>query len=461
MKLLDQYIKIANAVNCTMSEQDPIWRYDLGGTLSPVTVSDAMLVMPYPALLEKGDFTNAIAFHPLSENIVRGESPVIRRLRRLINLRVTTAVMTLLNTMVTIASTPKLQEMMDVEDTKFLDVLKDADEKTVSLLASISRKLDDDGDNRIIRTYLKRGGTFKGKKYSRVAVVSFPIMAAANTDDGKIFGVKMSKAQKRTILAGLEYILPGCSEEKDNPYSYGSDSSVAPFFDSLMNSFLLIAKAINKVAKPLQKYVSDLDDVIIPIDWKGMLKELDKLSLEIPPLSGNEGVAGLDEEAATVAARVAIDAVNPGKTASRALNDDVGAERITTLPAKTTTVAPVRPASTAVAPTRPTEPARPTHQSGTAPVRPTGYSQPQYEPQAAPEDGVVRPSGQREGSDVVIGWDAVVQERQRQLDRAARSVNRYDFQQRQQQHQRPNSYDGARSPAAPVYRDYQPRRNWR
>lgn len=460
MKLLDQYIKVANALNCEMSEEDPIWRYTGMGTPTPVTVSDMMLVMPYPNLLAKGEFDNVIAFHPLSENIVRGESPVLRRLRRLINLRVTTSALALLNTMIAIASTPALQESMDIADTKFLDVLKDADEKTVTLASSVNRKLNDTGDNCFMRTYLKRGGTYKGKKYSRVAVVTFPIMAEANNDDGKIFGVKMSKAQKRTILAGIEYILPGCSAETDNPYSYGSDSSVAPFFDSLMNSFLLMAKAINKAAKPLQKYVDDIDAILIPTDWKGMLKELDKLSLEIPPLAGNEGIASTEQERSDNAARFAIDAANPGFNPANAVGGDVGAERKVEVVAEETVVpAPTRPTVTrptqTTAPVRPTTPTRPAD----GVVRPTAHRQPAYEPPAAPTDGVVRPSAQRGESGGKISWNEVQNERQRQIEEANRySYTRGRFDDRTQQ--RTSAYDSARGPAAPSYYDQPASSRW-
>lgn len=362
MSVVDKmYIPLAKSVDLP-PDADGTLRYHLDEKNSVVVkVDDKPLVMPLPERLRGTGLNGVVAFHPLSENIIRGESPVLRKLRTAIINKITNSVSILALSMVEIAADVDTQQKLKASESDFLRTLPNADAKLVNAFAKIVDNISAEGNNRLVRIFFKRGGMWKGKKYSRVAVVSFPIIEAAHAEGKEIFGVKLRVADKTQIQALLDFILPNSGEDEET-YNYGSSSKSAPYFDALLGAYLNIATAINKQAEILKAHLVSYDDIVIDTSWSEELKNLDKMALEIPPLPGNDGDVGLEEQHQHAVADAGANAadlppverptVNLGGKFVAALEGDVGkVSNGPTMPA----VAPVHPVSqpTTVAPTMP------------------------------------------------------------------------------------------------------------
>ncbi len=284
-------------------------RYPLDAENSvAVMVDDLPLVLPTPDRLKNSALLKGVvAFHPLSENIIRGESPVLRKLRTAIVARLTNTALMLTLHMLEIAADVDYQSKLKVKEAEFLRCVPNGDEKLLNAFAKVADSVTPEGDNRFMRLYFKRGGMWKGEKYSRVAVVNFPLIEALEEDSKTLFGVKMRVADKTQLKALFEHILPGSLQPEDH-YSYGSSNKCAPYFDALMGSYLLIANALNKHIKLLKKHLDNYEELLIDTSWADQLNNLEALSLEIPPLPGNEGEQGIEEkhqsEVASAAAAV-------------------------------------------------------------------------------------------------------------------------------------------------------------
>ena len=87
----------------------------------------------------------------------------------------------------------------------------------------------------------------------------------------------------------------------DNPqhYSTGSNANVAPFMDSMMNTFLKLFSITNDMVENYRVVFSIPDLMIVPMEWSDELMDIDSLSSIVrlvPPQRGNEGDSRVDEK---------------------------------------------------------------------------------------------------------------------------------------------------------------------
>ena len=200
----------------------------------------------------------------------------------------------------------------------FLRGLPKADQKTAKavnnvsdgdLATSLTNVLDANGSSpkhTVLHMFLKRSGNWKGRKYKRVCIVNFPIMEAEQTKDNTIFGVKVRAADKPAILNLFKYILPG-SDESETPYNYGSDSGIAPYFDSLVHSFLAIAKQLNVTTDLFRDHINDemYNTLFIDTTWEDDVSDLNQFKGLMGPMDGNIGEQS-EEEKVTAAATTTV-----------------------------------------------------------------------------------------------------------------------------------------------------------
>ena len=265
----------------------------------PATLEGRRIVVPTPQRLRQGIGGTSIGFHPLSENVTRGQSPIIKELRKYINVRLTKVIADLLLQLATIAADTSYHSKLDKDKQRqMLRVAKDADQKTVDTvqrmiknITVVSRK------GRVVSIYLKHAGTIDGKKYTRLATASFPILDAFEPearDTPEILSVSMRKKDKRTIENLFEFILPGSKDVKT--YSRGSDSMIAPYFDALIHSYAAVAWQLNKIVKLFRKHLTDPERLETNLDWMNHLKDLSVYREVIPPLAGNDGPIIKDDD---------------------------------------------------------------------------------------------------------------------------------------------------------------------
>lgn len=255
--------------------------------LTPVMVSSKRLVVPTRDIQRTANWNVQQAFHPACESVVRGESAVIRWMRMMVNTRLTFNIMAVVKELMSIAIDPKRHGSLSPTQAGYLSALADVDAKTYENLMKVLEQISPEGDKRVVNVYLKRGGQLKGVGYMRVAIVTFPILEQFKNEEHIIFGVKMRKKDRLAIEALFRYVLGDVNETES--YSRGSANQAAPYFDALMRAFIAVQGRINNLVALYSKDFAAYPGVGANLDWAETLEDLDKLRIQIPPLTGNEG----------------------------------------------------------------------------------------------------------------------------------------------------------------------------
>lgn len=270
----------------------------LGGVNVPCVVSEMggrRLVLPTRDIQREADWQNKVAFHPLTENVYRGESPVLKKMKNAIIFRLNVTTSYLLHELMAIAANKNYHEKLSPKQSELLDVLPRVTNNTVNSVEDVTDKYSLKGKEKLINVYLKHGGKYKGNDYSRVGVVSFPILEMCDQDNATIFGVKMkSKRDFKAFFDLFHYILPKCDEPE--AYNYGSQSMEAPYFDALLHTYLKVAKQLNKITRLFKRHLSNPEENMIDVSWEGQLSDISFYRGLIPVLEGNDGELSIDEK---------------------------------------------------------------------------------------------------------------------------------------------------------------------
>jgi hypothetical protein len=283
-RLLNLYSTILTSAGLEADAQGRIYQ-KLAGESIPCTIGEKSLLLPTPAVLKDTDWSSAIAFHPLSENVARGESPIIKKLKELLLIRATRVLDGLAFQLISMAANTQHHEKFTPAQLEYLTHLKDADGKMVETYSKMMGSATIDGKHRLINMYLKRSGTLNGTKYARLCVASMPLLDS-DDESRTLFDHKVRKRDFTSIPALFEYILPGIN---DNAYSYGTHNKTAPFFHALMLSYLNIAKQLNQRIEMFKEHLVDVDDLLIDVSFEAEMGCLSDMRDEIPVLDGNQG----------------------------------------------------------------------------------------------------------------------------------------------------------------------------
>lgn len=285
--LKDLYEDMLDAFGLPIDEHGLVYSH-LGDDAYPFIVNGKRMVLPHRELLRQGLPDEAIAFHPLSENVARNAmSPMLKKLRLTANVRLTSVISILMIDLMEIAVDKNAHANLNPTQKKFLQQVPDVDQKTVKAVQNVINKVDPSGPNRLVNIYLKRGGEIRGKKYMRTGIAAFPITKEFNNEEHEIFGVKMRKKDMQAIRNLFYYIVPGANDEMN--YSAGNVSTTAPFFDALMGAFGNVAWQLNTITKRFKKVLQDTDSFMINLNWFSELPNLDSYKDLIPVMEGNDG----------------------------------------------------------------------------------------------------------------------------------------------------------------------------
>lgn len=232
MKLTEIYRQILKALHITATPEG-LLSYEAIDSVEPLIVKDdgknKRLVLPTREILDNCDWDSYIAFHPLSEHLNRGVSPVMNMLVKTATLRLTEVMSSLLEQLVELAADKSRHASMGPKAQKILSVLKTADKQMLENMRSVLKKVDLSPQRRIVSIFLKRKGVYKGIT-TRVCVVNFPLYDALTDPDRKVWGVQLRVKDAEAFEALFDYMLP----DLDNPetYSAPSESKSAPYFES-------------------------------------------------------------------------------------------------------------------------------------------------------------------------------------------------------------------------------------
>lgn len=287
MDLVPLYKAIIEAIGLKTNEHGYIFM-ELGDQLIPCTVNaERHLVLPTQAILREGVGEDRMAFHPIAESVVRGESAVLKKLRVLVNFRLGMVISELLEQLMAIAVNKDYHHKLTPTQAEFLALLPEADAGVYKALDKVLDSTSATGANKLISVYLKRGGKLKSESYKRLAVVGFPLADELEKEERDIFGVKMRVKDKASIKALFEYLLPNANLIEE--YSAGSNSHTAPYFDSLMHAFIKVARRLNGVVHKFRKHLPNADLLKSNLDFETELQDLSKYRDLIPVLEGNDG----------------------------------------------------------------------------------------------------------------------------------------------------------------------------
>jgi len=294
-KLTTVYTEIIEALGYSLTTKGEVY-FELAGVKTPYTISKKQLVIPTDEWLKDPDWETTIPFHPLSENTQRKKSEVQESLTLSVCNRVYQVTAHLIQFLFDLALNTDAHKKLTPEQRDVLRIIPNVDERTVNDVRKlVSGKLTFKGETALINVFVKRNGLWKGEEYPRVATVTFPIKDQENNDDKKIFEVLFRVRDRAALFDLIRWIYPGFDNSIDN-YSYGSRSSIAPNFHSLMMAFASMASCTNRVVKIFEDgFEDEMKGQLINTKWVNNMASLMEYRDDIPPLDGNIGDANDDE----------------------------------------------------------------------------------------------------------------------------------------------------------------------
>lgn len=249
----------------------------LSDTPTPAVIEEARLVIPISEQLKNlNPNEKKIFFHPLMEDIMKGESEVIKYLKKVINVKLNITLGSLFQNLLHIAASPEYHGKFNPDQTELLMKVKGCDEKSVNNFMSVLREgAKEKPDSFLVNIFLKKGGSVSGKKYSRAGIVVFPYFQELLKDNKGKLRVK----DVETYIQLFKYMLPEIDQEEG--YNCGSSSRIAPFLDALMKTAGLMATRLNDVTELFKDYIPDHEKLLFNSDWYEDFQNLDLLESEI------------------------------------------------------------------------------------------------------------------------------------------------------------------------------------
>jgi hypothetical protein len=300
MKLIELYKSILDAIGLTADDKGLVSFNAIKlvnkKENTPIIIDGKRLVLPLHEHTSDPDKTTKIVFHPLSENILRGESLVISSMRSYITTRLDFTIGPIMIQLLDICADVTKHKHLDPDQSSVLTVAPMCDETTVSNFSTMMLRAIKENKSCFIKFYLKRSGVVKGQKFARAGIVSFPFFEEICKEQDTYYGVKLRKKDRQAIIGMFNYILPNI--DKEETYNRGSNSDIAPFLDSLMKTFMGIGSKLNDVIEQFSSVAEDLRGLVINGDWVEDFQDLTALKsqiLLIPAQPGNEGESKKNE----------------------------------------------------------------------------------------------------------------------------------------------------------------------
>lgn len=265
-------------------------RFGVSEEKTPILIDGKRLVLPtYDQLSEGG--ADKTFFHPLHENLLRGESAVVTRLRGLLSTRLDFTIGILIQHLLDICASVNRHKYLNPDQAQVLSIAPNCDELTCKNFASILVK-SFEAEHKFISFYLKRAGVVNGTKYARAGIISFPVFEEIAKQSGEVFGIKLRKKDYESIINVFKYILKDI--DKPEKYNRGSDSDIAPFMDALMKTFLAVSSELNDIVVCYKGFdkEANLESLEFNPEWQDAFIDLAVMGKEIkkiPPQPGNEG----------------------------------------------------------------------------------------------------------------------------------------------------------------------------
>ena len=201
MKLLDLYKSMMRTAGLIVTEDNLISAQLTPESVVPVTLKGKRLALPSQAILARLDKSDIVVFHPLMEQVTRGESEILEKYRKLMMMRLNEVVATQMLKLLTLSASVAEHQHLTPDQSEFLTKVKNVDDKTISTFEKVISSMPaDQTAKRIVSLFLKKTGSVAGKRYKRVGVVSFPLFEELKKADHDIYGVKCRVKDKEALV---------------------------------------------------------------------------------------------------------------------------------------------------------------------------------------------------------------------------------------------------------------------
>lgn len=252
----------------------------MGDSNNPLLLKGKRMVLPIKSQTENPNLNEKIYFHPLCENILRGESEVIGRIRDLINIKLNMTFAIVVQNIINILITPELHKKLTPDQAEWIFTIKDIDNNTLQNFLSIQQAAGKkDSNSAFIHIYLKRGGVYNSNRCSRVGITSFSLYEKLVKNED-VYGVKLRVKDKKALLAIYKLIFPDIDGDPDM-YNFGSKSNTAPYLEALMRTSLKTASKLNDVVFNFSDMIEDGESLIFSDGWVEYFDSLESLIPEI------------------------------------------------------------------------------------------------------------------------------------------------------------------------------------
>lgn len=289
-KLISVYKDVLRSVN--VIEVDDKLSLNINGSIEPLTCEDKILVLPTHAILKNLNSETHMAFHPLCESAVRGESPVIRLLRSLVNRQLTFTLLQLVSSFLAIAMDNQRQANLSPKQKEFLKLVPEINSDCFDQFKTVIGVIKPDAREKCANIYIKRAPTIRGSSYKRGGIVTFPLLDELRSKGDKVYSKTIKVSNKKVLAAIMGFILgdDGESNSASALMTYGSNSVMAPNFDALMHAYHNVMTRLQNVLSDYKEHITTAAMLESDLSWISSMNDLSVFAGIIPTLNGNEGV---------------------------------------------------------------------------------------------------------------------------------------------------------------------------
>ena len=258
-------------------------------------VDKQVMVEGKPLALPTNDIVNnysdsLVVFHPLCENMLLGESPVLQELRALIMDFLNDSILRIVDAVLSIAIDEDLMATLSPTQIEFMRSASGADATSLKNWRAVMRRAESRASsNRVMTIFLKRGAELENETYKRVAIVNFNLYQELTDGKLSVFGAKLRKADTKVYTKILEAIFEDIYIV--DKYSVGSNSMTAPYFEALINAYHGVLKTMNGPTWNLRKPIEQSTGTRLHVkdDFMESFKDLMKYRDVLPTMPLNDG----------------------------------------------------------------------------------------------------------------------------------------------------------------------------
>lgn len=204
--MLEFYRAVLLSVNVKPNEHDALDHYTTWGSEPrPLMVDGKRLMLPTRANMSSGD-KEMILFHPLSEEINRGESPVFHQLKDLILAKIAITITLILRTSLEQSMTATDKAQLTGRQIDFIRQISPEHDLQLKLVKNVEKALivgaqTKDPSQRLCTIFIKRDAIQYGSndKYKRAAIVNFPLIREFLKEPEKVAGQTFAGYERKAI----------------------------------------------------------------------------------------------------------------------------------------------------------------------------------------------------------------------------------------------------------------------